>query len=203
MTPDIHKLNRFTSLPFLIDMITRQKLVLLNPATWEDYNDRATMEAYKHKLKAASIYALCLSYGETIHHWNAFASGTSGCCIEFSREKLFGKLNNAGIGHGKAEYLSMNNLSMLKPELSPYLKRLPYKPEKEYRIVLTSNEEQQSAYEIPIDLNIIRKITITNKIPRPVFESLKTVLKSLGFKGKIYQSTLYSNNTWISHFKTT
>jgi hypothetical protein len=202
MAPGIKKLNRFTILPFLIDMITRQKLVLLNPATWEDFNDRATMQAYQKQQGAKSIYALCLSYGETIHHWNAFASGTSGCCIEFSHEKLFSTLNAAGIGHGKAEYLSLKNLSQLNPVLSPYLKRLPYKPEKEYRILLTSNKEQQATYEIPIDLSIIRKITITNKISRPVFESLKAVIKNLGFKGRVYQSTLYSNNTWINHFTT-
>lgn len=199
MTPEIKKLNRFTTLPFLIDLITRKKLVLLNPATWEDFNDRATMQAYQKQEGAKSIYALCLSYGETIHHWNAFANGTSGCCIEFSQEKLFSTLNDAGIGHGKAEYLSLKSLGS-HPVLSPYLKRLPYKPEKEYRILITNNQEQQPAYEIPIDLNIIRKITITNKIPRPVFKSIKAVIKSLGFKGEVYQSTLYSNNTWINHF---
>jgi hypothetical protein len=42
-------LNRFTTLPFVIDLLARKQLTLLNPGFWEDYNDRVTMELYRKK----------------------------------------------------------------------------------------------------------------------------------------------------------
>jgi hypothetical protein len=44
MQTEFKKLNRFTSIPFLIDLLKREKLSLLNPSFWEDYNDRETVE---------------------------------------------------------------------------------------------------------------------------------------------------------------
>lgn len=202
---EIVKLNRFTTIPFLIDMLSREKLTLLNPDFWEDFNDRETVKAYQSSVNAKSVYALCLTYrNETVHHWNAFANGTSGCCIEFSPEKLFSYLSAAkGVVHNKVEYLSINSLKSFEPEKLPYLKRLPFKPEKEYRIIATSNLEQVAAFDIDIDIDVIRRITISNKVPKPIFLSLKKVIKNINPKltGKIVHSTLFRNETWINHFK--
>jgi hypothetical protein len=185
-------------------MLKRETLTLLNPDFWEDFNDRETIKAYKKSSQAQSIYALCLTYAnETVHHWNAFASGTSGCCIEFSPDKLFSILaNTVGVIHEKVEYLGVNRLGSFDNKKLPYLKRLPFEPEKEYRILATSDREQVAAFDIKIDLNVIRRITISNKVPEPVFASLKEVLLNINpaFKGKITHSTLFKNSTWINHF---
>jgi len=78
MEKEIVKINRFTTIPFLLDLLLRQKLTLLNPSSWEDYNDRETVEAIKNRAGVSAVYALCLTYGnETVHHWNAFGNGTS------------------------------------------------------------------------------------------------------------------------------
>ncbi|SDK03204.1 hypothetical protein SAMN04487935_2368 [Flavobacterium noncentrifugens] len=205
MDTDIKKLNRFTTFPFVVDLLKRKKLTLLNPTFWEDYNDRETMEIYRQKTKSESIYALCFTHrNETIHHWNAFANGTSGCCIEFSPEKLFDILSrDSRISHGKTQYMSLKGLCDVETAQLPYLKRLPFEPEKEYRIIAASNEKQNATLEIDIDLNAIRRITISNKIPQTVFESMKKVLLEINpeFRGKIYHSTLFNNQTWIGHFK--
>ncbi|WP_231426981.1 hypothetical protein [Pedobacter sp. Leaf250] len=205
MSENLIKLNRFTTIPFLIDMLERKKLTLLNPGFWEDFNDRETVEAYKSRINANGIYALCLTYGTgSIHHWNAFANGTSGCCIELSPEKIFGVLSKTqGVIHGKAVYMGIKNLSDFKTEQLPYFKRLPFKTEKEYRIIATSDNPQQAAFDIDIDLNVIRRITLSNKLPKPVFKSLKIILSSLlsPHKIPILHSTLFSNQIWISHFK--
>lgn len=206
MELEIKKLNRFTTIPFLIDLLKRRKLTLLNPIYWEDYNDRATLEAYQKKLKKSSIYALCLTHqNETIHHWNAFANGTSGCCIEFIPEKLIGILNkNNEVIHGKAEYIKIKDLANQKIEIAklPYLKREPYETENEYRIIALSDELQKNTFDIQIDLNVIRKITLSNKIPESVFESTKELLLQIfpELKNKISHSTLYENFNWINHF---
>ena len=206
MNIDFKKLNRFTTVPFLIDLLKRKKLTLLNPSFWEDFNDRETVELYRKAIKAKSIYALCLTYkNETVHHWNAFANGTSGCCIEFSPSKLISILDSKGIKHGKAEYIRVRDLPSLKHEKEklPYVKREPFTPESEYRIIATSNKKQEATFDIDIDLNIIRRITISNKIPEVVYRSLKESLLTIvpNFSGKIVRSTLYNNTEWINHFR--
>src|ERR1043165_7273907 len=167
MGTDLKKLNRFTTIPFLIDLLSREKLTLLNPAFWEDFNDRETIEIYRKAVNVESIYALCLTYkDETIHHWNAFAGGTSGCCIEFSASKLIKILDKEDIKHGKAKYIRVRVLDDNKYGIEelPYVKREPFQTENEYRIIATSNEKQESTLDIDINLEIKNKITITNKI---------------------------------------
>ncbi|PBQ34576.1 hypothetical protein CNR22_23285 [Sphingobacteriaceae bacterium] len=200
-------LNRFTTIPFLMDMLTRQKLTLLNPAFWEDYNDRVTMDLYKNKKKAGSIYALCLSdRRETIHHWTAFANGTSGCCIEFDRKKLIECLDKTkSLSHGKVKYVKINDLADYGSNIKqlPYLKRDPFEPEREYRIIALGKEDQKPAFDVPLDINCIRRITLSSRLPDPVFNSVKDGLMNLApeFKGRISHSTLLGNPKWINHFK--
>jgi hypothetical protein len=155
MTPDFKKLNRFTTIPFLIDMLRRKKLALVNPSFWEDFNDRETVEIYRKAVKANSIYALCLTYkNETIHHWNAFANGSSGCSIEFSPTKLLALLDAKGIKHGKTEYIRVRDLGELKckKEQLPFVKREPFMPESEYRIIATSNNRQEATMDVDLEV---------------------------------------------------
>lgn len=205
MNSEIFKLNRFTTLPFLIDLIVRKKLVLLNPEFWEDFNDRKTIQFYKEKSGNKSIYALCLTFkSETIHHWNAFSNGPSGCCIEFSYSKLAVALDNLNISHGKVDYLNIADLKdkHIHQDLLPFVKRSPYRPESEYRILLSNNEEQQPSFEIPISIEMINRITLSNKLPRVTFDSLKKMILELEPKleKKIIRSSLYENTRWIEHF---
>lgn len=205
METDLKKLNRFTTLPFLIDMLLRKKLTLLNPAFWEDYNDRETMEVYRKSTGAKSMYALCFTHGgETIHHWNAFAAGTAGCYIEFSPERLFLMLKkHSEVQHGRVQYISVRDIASVAPQNLPFIKRQPFAPEKEYRIIATTPHEQGPVFELDLDINVIRRITINNKMPAEVFRSLKKSLKCIApdYKGGIYQSTLFSNPVWINHFR--
>jgi hypothetical protein len=199
-------LNRFTTLPFVIDLLTRKQLTLLDPAFWEDYNDRVTMELYRKKRNSQSIYALCLSdERETIHHWNSFAGGMNGCCIEFNAKKLFECLDQvAGITHGKSRYIKVGDLKKLAAENEhlPYLKREPFQPESEYRIIALSNQPQQASFDIPIHTNVIRRITLSNHLPKTVFESLKEGIHKIApdYEGRISHSTLFNNAQWINHF---
>lgn len=78
-----------------------------------------------------------------------------------------------------------------------------YIPVKEYRIIATSTLEQVAAFDIDIDIDVIRRITISNKVPKPIFLNLKKVIKDINpkFTGKIVHTTLFRNETWINHFK--
>ena len=206
-TTKIEKLNRFTTLPFLFDMLLRKQLTLLNPDSWEDYNDRITIKAYKNKVNAKSIYALCLTHkSETVHHWNAFANGPSGCCIEFNYPKIKLLLDNRpNVRHSESEYIKVSSISTYSTDnfkALPFIKRLPFKPENEYRIIATSNNNQNPCFDIPINLNIINKITLSNKLPEISFNSVRSALGKLQptLLSKIHRSTLYDNSTWVNYF---
>src|SRR5262245_60853595 len=108
-------------------MLSRRTLVLLDPSTWEDKNDSEVMLAYKRRRGIEGLCALCFSAGdETIHHWEAFADGISGCCIEFDRDELLALFDQiAGIRHGFVEYRRIAEipLAVIDVNQMPFIKR--------------------------------------------------------------------------------
>lgn len=205
-TKEISKLNRFTKLPFLLDLIVRKQLTLLNPEIWEDYNDRKTVKLYQQLKKAAAIYALCLTHkSETVHHWMAFSAGPSGCCIQFDYKKLTALLKQKSIYHRETVYAKLadlNKYSKKNSHIIPFVKRIPFSNENEYRIIALSTEPQQPSFDIPITLDVITKITLSNKLSKNTFESIKATICCVepSLKNRIVRSTLFENTRWINYF---
>jgi hypothetical protein len=203
---EVKKLNRFTTLPVLLDLLQRKKLVLLDPELWEDRNDSEVIKHYKEKKSINKLFALCFSYGdETIHHWKAYSNGSCGCCIEFNAKELFKileKINN--VKHAKVEYKKLQDAEANGVPLDemPFKKRWPYRCEEEYRIILET-DTGNNFYEIDINLDIIQRITISQQMPEQIYQTIKNYLKKA--KGdpdsKISRSTLYENKRWINSFK--
>lgn len=200
------KLNRFTTLPILLDILERKKLTLLNPILWEDKNDSEIILEYKKRKNIKNLFALCFSHNdETIHHWKTFSNGPSGCIIEFDAVKLISHIEKIpGIKQGKVEYKKINEIQ--KNEISvdkmPFTKRWPYRCEEEYRVIIET-EEEMDFYEIVIPLDLIKKVTISQQMPQQIFETIKKQLKSSkdNPESRINKSTLYENINWINSFK--
>jgi hypothetical protein len=199
-------LNRFTTLPILLDLLERKKLTLLNPKLWEDRNDAEIILEYKNRKHLTNLFALCLSYGdETIHHWKTYSPGPSGCVIEFNAEKLFAVIDKVpGLRHGKVAYKKLNDIEKNPIDIDqvPFTKRWPYRCEEEYRILLETNDEMDF-FEIDIPLDIIRKVTISQQMPKKIYDTIKSHLKQTKGDpdGRISRSTLYENTRWINGFK--
>ena len=200
------KLNRYTTLPVLLDMLSRKKLVLLDPSTWEDKNDSEIVAEYKKRKKLQALFALCGSQGaETIHHWKTFADGISGCCVEFDLDKLVPLLKNvAGIRFGPVSYRRLRELKdeAIDVEQMPFTKRWPYRCEEEYRIIWESVEPALE-FEIDFDLRTINRITISQRMPDRVYATIREALRGT-FNNpdqKINRSTIYQNKVWIGKFK--
>lgn len=204
----IRKLNRFTTLPVLLDLLERQKLTLLDPKLWDDRNDSEVILAYKKKKGIKNLFAVCLSHGdETVHHWKTFSDGTSGCVIEFHAEKLFDIINKIpGVRHGKISYKKLLEIEkqggVIDIENMPFTKRWPYRCEEEYRIIV-ENSSDETFFEIDITLDIIKRITISQQMPQPIYATIKNYLNALGrdASSKISRSTLYENKRWINRFQ--
>lgn len=206
-TKSIKKLNRFTTLPVLLDLLERKKLTLLDPKLWDDRNDSEVILAYKQKKKIKNLFAVCLSHGdETVHHWKTFSNGTSGCVIEFNAERLFTIIDKIpGLKHDKVSYKKLKEVedrnARLDVDKMPFTKRWPYRCEEEYRIIV-ERDTDETFFEIDIPLDIIKKITISQQMPQPIYDTIKGYLK--GLRGdpssRINRSTLYENKRWISRF---
>jgi hypothetical protein len=207
-SPPIKFLNRFTTLPVLLDLLQRKKLTLLDPKLWDDKNDSEVILEYKKRKGIKNLFALCLSYGdETVHHWKSFSNGPSGCVIEFDAKKLFFILSQIpNLRHGKVEYKKIADIEDRNIELDinqmPFIKRWPYRCEEEYRIIAEKNSKD-TFFEIDIPLDIITKITISQLMQEPIYNTIKSYLKDLRGNpdSRISRSTLYENKRWINRFK--
>ena len=200
----IKKLNRFTTLPFLLDILTRKKLTLLDPEKWDDKNDSKIICEYKRQKKIENVLVLCFSFGsETLHHWKTYANGSSGCCIEFDFDLLLKNINEKeGIRHKWVIYKKISEVESKKYEVDdiPFIKRWPYRFEKEYRIIWEGKTDNQTI-EIDIPLDVIKKITISQEMPETVFKSVEKIINEItDNKIAINRSTLYENDRWINCF---
>ncbi len=206
MKLQMKRINRYTTLPVLLDMLKRKRLVLLDPTSWEDKNDSEILLQYKKRKKVRNLFALCFSCGdETIHHWKTFADGTSGCCVEFDSQKLIDHIRNInGIQYRKVTYKKLKDVSdsTMKVDDIPFTKRWPYRCEEEFRIIWTGSTTQDS-FEIPFDLRMITKVTISQRMPQQVYDTIRDHLREAFAKPdqRINRSTLYENKIWINKFK--
>jgi hypothetical protein len=198
-------LKRFTTLPILLDYLVTEKLVLLDPASWDDKNDSEIILAYKRKKGIENLFALCFAHGhETIHHWKTFANGASGCYIKFYADKLIKIFKDNNLIQDYVRYKKVDEV--IAEELSvndiPFTKRKAYECESEYRVIW-EGPGALSCYPVHVPLDTVALIKFSQQMPPQVFETIKGFLESrFNIPGdKIDRSEIYENKTWISKFQ--
>ena len=221
----LRRLCRYTTVPILIDYLIRREITLLPPSTWEDRSDAGICDDYRRRRGLDRLLAACFTTApETIHHWSTFAAGPAGCCLELSPRILDLWSTLPGLRHGPVRYVSLRespahspapvpapvqahaNLPHEDPQTQhlPFLKRLPYRIEAEYRVLSEGAASAPHASPfvtaLPLPAAYLRRITITQRMPKPVFDSLKKALKPLiaDTPIKVHRSTLLDNPTWQS-----
>lgn len=194
--------RRYTTLPYLLDMLRENRLPLLDPASWDDKNDAHNLVTYKKKKGFKSVLALCIADApEAYLHWKIYASNSSGVCIEFHKEKLINKFNHQnGFLHGYVEYVLLEKLRQYPPSVDdlPFIKRFAYQGESEYRFIFTSTEKKTKIEYISIDIDDIKQIVINPWVESPVYESMRlTIAETSGWKKvKMRKSTVTKNDVW-------
>lgn len=196
-------IRRYTSIASVIDTLRRKQLALLDPQSWDDRNDSHFMSLYKEHKRANGLYALCATEApETYHHWRVFGGKSEGACLEIRRAPLeesfagdgrirFGRVQYKKIAEVKALHASdRNNL--------PFLKRKPYEPECEYRIIAETEEPQAAALGVELTIAWITRIHLNPWLPKPLAESIKASMKEVpGCKSlSIIQTTMLENSSW-------
>ncbi len=192
-------LNRYTSLPFLLDTLQNERLTLVDPKRWEDTNDSYLLELYKEKSKKESVLALCFAQyksttvkAEKYHHWKIYSGTSSGVCIKFKKQALIehfkSELGN-NLRHGKVNYKTIKSFEGNTKNISlrdlPFIKRLAFNDEREYRFIYESDTENISGKDVKISLDSIAEITFNPWISISVYESLCKVIRQIIGHSKI------------------
>lgn len=197
----IETLRRYTTLPAAIHLLSSKSLTLLNPASWDDRNDAFYIARYKELKKAQSVLALCFALqGETYHHWKIFA-GTDGVCFEFHKDRLLEAITkDPTITVGEVEYEKIADVraNAIERERLPFLKRDPYRDEREYRLLHVDERNAKEFHSVTLPMNCIAHLTLSPWMASPLATSVKTLLKSIeGCKTvRVHQSTLLENDAW-------
>jgi hypothetical protein len=201
---DVH-FFRYTDLPSLIHILKNRQLTLLDPMTWDDKNDSSFVTLYREKRKLASVLALCFTRSqETYHHWRIFAPTSSGVRVTLNEQLLRNSVDGVdGLQLTEVEYVKLADIR--KAELSrhrlPFIKRYPYRPESEVRLLWESETEERLSYTLPIDLKAITQVTLSPWLHPALVESVKSSLKAIDgcSKLKVHRTTLISNDEWLKH----
>lgn len=196
------RLFRYTSLPVLLDILSKKKLTLLNPASWDDRNDSYYLELYKSKNNLKTLLALCFTYKpETYHLWKVFSDGIAGVCIQFDEDKLLEWFDRVSeVGYGSVSYPLIKELRDTQIDIDdlPYIKRRPYRDEEEFRVIYIDSREECSTKEIDISLDSIQKINLSPWMPDGVVETVRSVIGAIPgcSELRVSKTTLVENKVW-------
>ncbi|MEW7986732.1 MAG: DUF2971 domain-containing protein [Candidatus Thiodiazotropha sp.] len=195
-------MRRYTELPFLVDFLMTRELALLNPISWDDRNDSYYIEQYVAAQGFKKAFALCLAESpETYHHWKVFSHGSGGVCIEFDKDKFMDNANKVpGLRAEPVQYRTIKALRENAPdqEQLPFLKRIVFEHEKEFRLFLGTDKSLSEVFRIKMPLTSVDRITLSPWLPNAVANNVKKTLKAIDgcSKIKIYKSTLVENENW-------
>ncbi|HHI70791.1 MAG TPA: DUF2971 domain-containing protein [Rhodobacteraceae bacterium] len=167
-----------------MNMLLEKKITLLDPSGWDDRNDAYFLDAYRKKVSAKHVYALCFTEAQQkYHHWSVFASGADGVCISFNKSKLIRSVKDAGSFEFKqVKYMSATKAERELPFTNDdlkFTKHLRYSDEKEWRLLYTDYKGVTSNPTIPFTFESIYRITLSPWLAKPLVPSLRKVIKSL------------------------
>jgi hypothetical protein len=98
------------------------------------------------------------------------------------------------------EYLTLTNINKDTIAIKdlPFLKRHPFKPENEFRILYESKKHPHPSLDKPIPLSCIKRITLSPwlhpRLKSPVMGILKPLFGSASIE--VVRSTLINNQKW-------
>jgi len=203
-------LARYTQFPVLLDILERKRIVLGNPDAWDDKTDANILKEYAKRKSVNDIRLLCLtenpdSMKDNILHWNTYASGKSGCRIDFDKRKLLKIAREQGTVLKKIDYLNREELKKLPEKWRrklPFLKRSPYTFENEWRIMWLGTLKKGEDFELDISKGLssglIKSVRLSPELPKNLAKNLRSFLEERYEKYGInfVQSWVHQDPEW-------
>jgi hypothetical protein len=196
-------LRRYTSLSALIQLLRSKELTLLSSSRWDDRNDAYFLSEYARRKKLGAVLAACFARaGETYHHWKVFSHGLDGVCIEFDEDKLRNCLrSHKNLSFGDVEYRKLDQIRRRRPKVDrlPFIKRHPFRDEKEFRVIYDSGDAIEFK-GFAIDLACISRIILSPWSNKPLSDAIKATIRDIDgcAKLRVYRTTLIDNESWKS-----
>ena len=122
-------------------------------------------------------------------------------CILFKEQELkVAVAKIPGLRMRSVEYLTMKQMrgKKLVGSKLPFVKRSPFQPENEMRLLWESATEKRVSVGVPFESSAIARITLSPWLHPSLVDPLKSLLKSLPEcrRYKLYRSTLVGNAEW-------
>ena len=202
-------LKKYTSIEHLEDILTKNRLHLANPESWEDKNDIELIKHYRSKMGIKDIRILCMNESaDRYHFWKIYGQERQGVCLWF--EKLEFTNNLKKIEYPKTKYRCVSyydpkNPQKIETDDLPFLKRVQYEDEQEFRIISQYDQPLEDEPEfIPFDRYSLKKIYINDWVKGAELDSITTMVKNLTVDYthitdcKIQQNKTLGFDTWIT-----
>lgn len=196
------RLRRYTNLAATIHILRTRALTLLSPALWDDRNDAFYLARYKEQTRSSCVLALCFAEApETYHHWSVFSSGSDGVCLEFDKGELLAALKQSeGIQAAKVRYSEIDTITKkpIRDSQLPFLKRYPYRDEKEFRLIFHSSAIEAEFHNLEFPIASLARVTLSPWMPQVLANSVKDTLRDIDGCASlnISRSTLVENERW-------
>lgn len=204
MTESGKTYRRYTNLAAAIHLLQTNEITLISPEKWDDGNDRHFMGVYKDRMKLQTLLAICLAKdSDTYAHWKVFSPNSDGVCLVLNKQLLLRSFDGVpGIRHDEVEYREIRDLQINPPLLNklPFIKRIPYRPEGEFRVLYESKDEIVKAKAFALPEGCVEAVVLSPWMPEPLIEAVKKTLKSIEgcVNIRMYQSTLTRNELWAN-----
>ena len=195
-------LSHYTQLPVLLGILEQKKIVLGSPDNWEDKTDRNILMKYARR-KGENIRVMCLTElpedkYDSILHWKIYAPGISGCRIDFNKDMMIKIAKSHGAEIKEVKYTDyIDRKKTENPQIIPFLKRCPYSPEYEWRIIWTGKENKDFELDISdfLEKKIIWKVKLSAELPKNLAVSLRSFLQKK-YKIEANQSWINQDQEW-------
>lgn len=204
---DSEAIKKYTELPFALQILRTQKLVMVSPKKWDDQNDAFAINEYRRRGRHGSVLALCVTKAaQTHHHWRVFTHGASGACIHFHPEQFYlWAESQPGVMLKDVIYKSIGELSPSSIPLHqlPFIKRAAYEPENELRLIYSSPTKSLNTHALPFEASMIRRVVLNPWLPQPTVETLKELVASIPGCERIpvIRATIVESKEWQSKLK--
>jgi hypothetical protein len=200
-----NRLYRYTNLASMLYLLRNGSLTLLNYRLWDDRNDQYCMDYYREQGGFGAVLAACFTMApERYHHWRVFAPGADGVRIHFEKDVLVDAVkNHEGVRCGNVKYVTIDQSGLKKfsSKKAPFLKRVPYKDEQEFR-VLWSGDGNDEMRDIAIPQRAVTRVTLSPWLPPALEEVIRESVRAIpGYEDiQIPASTLRDSKRWKEMF---
>ena len=197
-----HYLRRYVSSEDGLAYLRAGSIALGEYAHWKDISERASLEAYEDlkSLTRNSLRLACFTQApETYHHWNLYAR--KGLCFILRREQVEEQASQVGIRCQSVEYTKVASLKDTNLESWPFLKRLPYQDEQEYRLISDAGDNS-----IQLTPDSVERIYLSPWLSAKQENEVRDMVRGRysdanGCAIKVSKTTILENEQWIKYFK--